>query len=77
MKELTNICPYTTLHCTEPLLLCKRCPVELKAKDDAKMAFDRQKIYPKRPTIRPDVSVGGNPTGRKGWSIKIGVKGTF
>jgi len=63
------------LDCTEPLLLCKACPVAKKAAEEAKVTLVPSP-KPSLPDPRPYVRFG-SPSGRKGFGIEVGIKGTF
>jgi len=60
--------------CTEPLLLCKACPVARKAAEDAEAALVPAPKLPTLPDPRPYVAFV-SPSGAPG--IEIGIKGTF
>jgi len=62
--------------CTEPLLLCKACPVAKKAAEEAKAALVPSRKLPELPDPRPYAKYG-SPSGAPGFGIEIGIKGTF
>ena len=64
------------LDCTEPLLLCKACPVAKKAAEDAEVTLVPAPKLPSPPDPRPYVKTG-SPSGAPGFGIEIGIKGTF
>ena len=64
------------LDCTEPLLLCKACPVAKKAAEESKAALVSVPKFPSLPDPRPYAKVG-SPSGAPGLGVEIGIKGTF